>query len=296
MTEIDDEQAELASVAQEAAELGIDAPPPIRRINGVLSALRWGTEPATAVWLHGAGLNAHTFDGTILSCGLPSIALDLPGHGHSAWREDADYRPETNAETVAQALGAFDLRAGGAVVVGHSLGGLTAIALADRHPERVAGLVVVDVSPGLQAGDAQPVRDFLDGATSFGSRQEIVDRAVRFGFGGSPTALRRGVELNTRIREDGRVMFRHHFAQLPAGRQLPPDFGALWPMAERLHLPVLLVRATQGFLSDALEAEFVARVPGSTVTRIDSGHNVQEQAPAELAAVVARFVDEVAGR
>ena len=197
---------------------------------------------------------------------------------------------------MAATVAAVEVRSGGAVIVGHSLGGLTGIALAARHPELFAGLVLVDISPGLQPDDAQPVRDFLAGATSFTSREEIVERAMRLGFGGSPTALRRGVLLNTRIRDDGRVVFRHHFAQLPAERQLPSDFGALWPMAEGLRIPVLLVRATQGFLTDAVEAQFRTRVPVSSVVRVDAGHNVQDQAPVELAAVVSRFVAEVAGR
>jgi pimeloyl-ACP methyl ester carboxylesterase len=287
------EPDEFELVAQEAAELGI-AVPELRRVESPLSALRWGSDPVTTGWLHGAGLNAHTFDATILTCGLPSLAVDLPGHGRSSWRDDADYRPETNVDPVAETMAAVGVPQGGAVVVGHSLGGLTAIALAARRPELTAALVMIDISPGLQSENARPVADFLAGATDFGSREEIVDRALRFGFGGSPAALRRAVVLNTRIREDGRVIFRHHLAQLPADRQLPTG-DSLWPLAEALRIPVLLVRATHGFLTDALEAEFVERVANSSAVRIDAGHNIQEQAPVELAAVVSRFVTEVAG-
>ena len=291
-----DDTDEFALVAQEAAELGIGPMPALRRLDGPLSALRWGTDPVSVVWLHGAGLNAHTFDGTILSCGLPSLAIDLPGHGHSPWRQDVDYRPETNAGPVADTISAVGVRPGGAVVVGHSLGGLTAIALAAGSPELTSGLVLVDISPGLQPDGAQPVRDFLAGADSFASRQEIVNRAVRFGFGGPPAALRRGVLLNTRVRDDGRVVFRHHLAQLPEGRQLPSDSVALWSVLEVLPIPVLLVRATQGFLTDASEAEFRSRVPASSVVRIEAGHNIQEQAPGELAAVVSTFAAQVQSR
>lgn len=286
---------ELDLVDQEAAELGIAAVPALYRVDGRLSALRWGSGPPAAVWLHGAGLNAHTFDATIMMTGLPSLAIDLPGHGLSPWRVDADYGPTTNVDPVAEVIAAQGIAPGGAVVVGHSLGGLTAITLANRHPELTAGLVIVDVSPGLRSENAQPVADFLAGATDFASREEIVDRALRFGFGGSPTALRRAVLLNTRVREDGRVMFRHHLAQLAADR-LPLDFRTLWPMAEALRIPVLLVRATQGFLTDALEAEFLSRMPSSSVVRIGAGHNIQEQAPVELAATVSSFVAEVADR
>lgn len=290
-----DRTDEFDLVAQEAAELGIPDLPALRRIEGPLSALRWGSDPVSTVWLHGAGLNAHTFDSTILTCGLPSLAIDLPGHGHSPWRTDADYRPGTNVDPVVDTMSALGVPPGGAVFVGHSLGGLTAIALAARHPALTTALVIIDVSPGLAPAGAQPVADFLAGADSFASAEEIVQRAVKFGFGGSPPALRRAVLLNTRVRQDGRVVFRHHLAQLPAEKQLSSDFGALWPLAEALRIPVLLVRATQGFLTDALEAEFSSRVRSSSVVRIDAGHNIQEQAPVELAAAVSRFVAGVTG-
>lgn len=289
MTQIFDNTDELTLVAQEAAELGIPALPALRRVDGPLSALRWGTGPVSTVWLHGAGLNAHTFDATILTYGLPSLAVDLPGHGHSSWRADADYRPWTNVDPVADTMEAAGIGTPGVVLVGHSLGGLTAIALAGRRPELVSGLVLVDISPGLQPDGAQPVRDFLSGATSFTSREEIVERAMRFGLGGAPTALRRAVMLNTRLRDDGRVEFRHHFAQLSGDQQLPSDFAALWPTAEGLRIPVLLVRGSQGFLTDALEAELLARIPNSSVRVLDAGHNVQEQAPIALAAAVLDF-------
>ena len=54
--------------------------------------------------LHGGGQNAHTWDTVILGLGVPALAVDLPGHGRSAWREDGDYGPRLNADTVASVL------------------------------------------------------------------------------------------------------------------------------------------------------------------------------------------------
>ncbi len=287
------EQSEFSFVPAEAAELGLDGPfPLVSRVDGTLSALRWGTAPVRAIWLHGAGLNAHTFDATILASGLPSLAIDLPGHGDSPWRDDLDYSPGAIAPDVATTVAAAAPT--GAVLIGQSLGGLTAIAVAASHPQLATALVVIDISPGLQPADAAQVRDFLAGPDSFGSRAEIVDRALAFGFAAPRQALERGVFLNTRIRDDGRVVFKHHFAHLGGQQALPSNFAELWPAAEGLAVPVLLVRAEQGYLSDAQESEFLRRVPGSSVVRIDSGHNVQEQAPAALAAAVLHFLTEAA--
>lgn len=67
--------------------------------------------------------------------------VDLPDHGRSAWVEHFDL------VQVADLL-AEDLGAGGPfALVGHSLGGKVAMVLALRHPDLVAGLCVVDISP-----------------------------------------------------------------------------------------------------------------------------------------------------
>ena len=56
-------------------------------------------------------------------------------------------------------------------------------------------------------------------------------------------------------------------------------------------MPVVLVRATCGFLSDEVVAEFLDRVRTSTLVTIDAGHNVQEEAPVALAAAISTVVD-----
>ena len=50
------------------------------------------------------GLNAHGFDPVVLALDAPALALDLPGHGRSDWREDANYRPDLLAADVLTAL------------------------------------------------------------------------------------------------------------------------------------------------------------------------------------------------
>lgn len=264
--------------------------PPVRRTTvGDNSILAWGGAPELTL-LHGAGLNAHTWDETLLALGRPALALDLPGHGDSAWRDDFDYRPQTNAAAVAAVI---DSLAGGSpqIVVGQSLGGLTAIALAGIRPELVRALVIVDVSPGLRPGDASQVSDFLAGPQVFDSRDAIVDKALAAGIGSDRSALERGVELNTRFREDGAVVFKHHFAYPPEGLPaLALDFSALWPALEQAGVPVLLVHGSHGFLSPEVVAEFAERVPQAVLVEIEAGHNVQEQQPIALAEAVEAFI------
>jgi pimeloyl-ACP methyl ester carboxylesterase len=67
--------------------------------------------------------------------GVPSVAVDLPGHGARA-----DERFTLDGAVDAVAAGVDEL-GGRALVVGLSLGGYVGIAHAARHPEQVTGLV-----------------------------------------------------------------------------------------------------------------------------------------------------------
>ncbi|GAA4165207.1 alpha/beta hydrolase [Gryllotalpicola daejeonensis] len=293
MTQVLDEFGYLDEEAREVGATG--ARLPVRRVEtdspgGRVSTLLWGDAP-DLTFVHGAGLNAHTWDATLLALGRAALALDLPGHGESAWRDDFDYSAATNAGAVAAAID--DWAEGRAqTVVGQSLGGVTAVALAAQRPELVRALVLVDITPGLTAGDAAQVKDFLAGPLVFSSRDEIVEAALAAGIGSDRRKLERGVVLNTRVREDGSVVFKHHLAAPPAGARPEVDFSALWSPLENGDFPVLLVHGTHGFLSADRIAEFRTRVPRATTVELDAGHNVQEQQPAALAAAIGGSLSE----
>lgn len=78
------------------------------------------------------------------------VAVDLLGHGGSE-KPDSGYSIENQADLVAELLGRLDVRE--AEVVGHSLGGPVAIALAEQSPQLVERLVVIDSIPDTSYGD-----------------------------------------------------------------------------------------------------------------------------------------------
>jgi pimeloyl-ACP methyl ester carboxylesterase len=78
------------------------------------------------------------------------VAIDLLGHGGSE-KPDSGYAIENQADLVAQALGRLGIR--DAEIVGHSLGGPVAVALAEQSPQLVDRLVVIDSIPDTSYGD-----------------------------------------------------------------------------------------------------------------------------------------------
>ena len=136
--------------------------------------------------------------------------------------------------------------------------------------------------------DASAV-EFLAGPQVFPSRDVIVEHALAAGIGSDRRKLERGVALNTRVRDDGSVVWSHHLAYPPTDAPALPDIATPWAGLTDTDVPVLLVRARHGYLPDDVVAEFRDRVPRATVVETETGHNVQEQDPAGLAAAIAAF-------
>src|SRR5262245_40315161 len=134
---------EFGMFRENADEFGIawNGAPKVRRTEVAvgggqhLSALVWGDGAPQLVLLHGGAQNAHTWDTVALALQRPLVAIDLPGHGHPSHRDDHLYWPSENAIAVEQAV--RELAPDAQVVVGMSLGGLTALAFTDRAPDLV---------------------------------------------------------------------------------------------------------------------------------------------------------------
>lgn len=296
---------EFSMFHENAAEFGLpyQGPPVVRReaveveAGRRLSALVWGDGPPELVFLHGGAQNAHTWDTVALALDRPLVAIDLPGHGHSDAGRSNALDPHTNAADVATVIRALAPEA--RAVVGMSLGGVTAIALAAAAPDLVRSLVLVDITPGVDEHKASNIMAFVDGPESFQSFDDLLARTIAFNPTRSESSLRRGILHNALQREDGSWVWRYarHRALVPepgaaeaAGRH--PQFGSLWDAVAGLTMPVMLVRGMlpQSVVDDADEAELRRRCPHARVEHVaGAGHSVQGDRPVELAALIGDF-------
>ncbi|MGO9028343.1 MAG: alpha/beta fold hydrolase [Acidimicrobiales bacterium] len=293
---------EFSMFADNASEAGLPwhGDPAVRREavevapGRSLSALVWGTAPAELVLLHGGGQNAHTWDTVALALDRPLVAVDLPGHGHSDWPGEARaLDPAALADDVAVAVAA--LAPDASLVVGMSLGGVTAIALAARHPEEVRRLVLVDITPGVNGEKSSDIAAFLAGPETFATFDEILARTVAFNPTRSESSLRRGVLHNAVQRPDGAWTWRHQLGRPSHATGLHVEsleFGSLWDDLEGLTVPTLLVRGSLSpVVDDADVVEFERRRPGDRVVLVDgAGHSIQGDRPLELARILADFL------
>jgi esterase len=301
VTEISEEElpglSEFSLLSENAEQAGVAGPlPDVERIEAGtdearISALRWSDNPRV-IFLHGGGQNAHTWDTVIVGLGEPALAVDLPGHGHSAWREDGDYSPQRNAAALAPVL--RDNASSADLVVGMSLGGLTAIRLAAEAPDLVNELVLIDVTPSALQRHAELTKEqqgtvaLMHGEREFPSFQAMLDLTIAAAPHREVKALRRGVLHNSRRLDNGNWTWCYD-----AIRTFP-DFAGLWDDVDRLAAPITLIRGgSSGFVTDQDADELGRRATYFRRAHVveNSGHSVQSDQPRALIDLLRGLLD-----
>ena len=262
--------------------------------------LDWGTRGRPPMlFLHGGGLNVHTWD--LVCAALKSerhcLALDQRGHGDSEWSPVMDYATESHAED----LDAFVSHRGldRFVLVGMSLGGANALAWAGRHSDRLAALVLVDVGPEVRQAGVRKIAAFTSEATPLDSVDDFIAKALAFNPRRDATLLRRSLLHNLRRMPDGKWMWKYD--QRHRGRAMDPAAAArrrelLWSAVSKVSCPTLVVRGAESDVFHDEDAErLVGALPdGRWVKIANAGHTVQGDNPAGLLVAVRQFLGDVA--
>jgi pimeloyl-ACP methyl ester carboxylesterase len=253
----------------------------------------------TILMLHGGGQNRHSWKNTgqiLADEGYHVIALDSRGHGDSDRAPDADYAVETLKADVLQVL---DEIGRPAVLVGASMGGLTGILAAEEAgPDKVTGLVLVDVVPRYEKNGSARIRDFMLGnIDGFGSLEEAADAVAAYLPYRSKPRSPEGLKKNLRLR-DGRWYWHWDPAFMTAPGDDPGLRTEMFEQAAAdLKIPVLLIR---GKLSDVVSPEgvrhFLDTVPRAEFAELsNAGHTAAGDDNDAFSDVVVDFVRRVTG-
>ncbi len=251
------------------------------RVDGALTLVgdEWNAGAAdrpTILMLHGGGQNRFSWKNTgqiLADRGFHVIALDARGHGDSDRDPGAQYTIHALANDIAAVLEQIDRRV---VIIGASMGGLTGImAAATAGPQRVTGLVLVDVVPRFEHEGTERIRDFMTRHVhGFDNLEQAADAIADYLPHRRRPRNLEGLKKNLRHR-DGRWHWHWDPAFVTSVSDDPfADIDELEHAAAGLAIPILLIR---GKLSDVVSPEgvedFLTKVPHAQFVELsDAGH------------------------
>lgn len=255
-----------------------------------------GGEAPPVLLLHGLGVGGVVWQAFARRLGPPfaAVAPDLRGHAGSeapaSGYRSADYAVDMGALLDVVAAGGVEglqvADSGAMPVIGHSLGALVGLALAEARPERVSALVLVD--PPVDAALRNP-----DVPEVYRRRHERPGALEEYLLEANP---RGGALLARTLAGLFRQAADGAFEAMP---RTPAGHPEAWERAERVAAPCLVVRgdpAAGGLLGDEAGRGFVARLPrGRLVAIPGASHSVHATHPAELAAAVLTFLGASTG-
>jgi pimeloyl-ACP methyl ester carboxylesterase len=259
-------------------------------VNGLrLHYLDWGAEGKQPfIMLHGIGRIAHTFDHIAprFNKDYHVIAIDMRGHGDSAWSPEGAYLVEDYAKDLAAFVEQLNLR--DVVLLGNSTGGRVVQFYAGTHPERVAKLVVEDVGPErtneIASGFARRVEQEDQG---WASEDELVASLMRNGSTVSEELQRNYAHFGSKKRADGRIVWKRD-PNLVKGF-IPTE---LWDQVLKIRCPTIYILGgnstivpprTQQKLRENLPAVQIVTMP-------KLGHYPNQEAPEDYIRIVQTFL------
>ena len=269
---------------------------------GDLAALQWGGVAAPPLLaLHGWLDNAASFSrlAPLLAAGRRVIALDLPGHGHSAHLPKSVHR-YSNLDQVDHVLDFADaLELEHFDLLGHSLGAGIASLTAAAAPARVGKLLLIEGLGPLADDGAQTLSRWRDGH----AQREAPRRPPRV-FASIEVAVRARVVAGGLDAEEARPIVERNLREVDGGfswrsdprlRLATPlriDEMQLRRLLAGIEAPTLLLLAEPAtpYLPSALMGARAACVTDIRVAHIRGPHHLHIRHAQETAEQMTRFL------
>ena len=228
------------------------------------------------------------------------MAPDLRGHGDSEWAKGSSYSLTDNVYDLTRLMRFAGLQ--DAAIVGHSMGGMVALAYAGTYPEQVSRLGVLD-GAFLSGSQPAPIHEQM---TRWISQLDRIAEHQESTFRNIEEAAQRLSTRNKRltpalalhlashgVRKGADGLYRwkfDHYQRARAPYRLSSDeYVALW---SRITCPTLLMWGDESFLPDPEAAGLLAHFTGAEMEKIaGSGHWLHHDRLDEILAALRRFFD-----
>ena len=219
------------------------------------------------------------------------IAVDLLGHGGSE-KPGSGYTIPHQAEAAAEVL--ERLGVSGAEVVGHSLGGAVAVALAQQDPQLVDRVAIIDMPPDNSYGDLGFIASLAFQPVLGEALWTIKpDFSVRDGL---QVAFAPGFDVPDAFVADVNRLTYTAYDESPSGTE---DFIGEESLDQRMKETgkplMVLMGAEEQIVNDPRRAlrQYAGSVPTAETHLIaGAGHSPNVEKPAETASLVLRFARE----
>lgn len=217
------------------------------------------------------------------------VAIDLLGHGGSQ-KPGSGYTPPNQAKLVAEAMETLDIE--DAAVVGHSLGGSVAVALAEQDPQLVDRVAIIDMPPDNSYGDL----GFIAGLAFqpvLGQALWTIkpDFSVKDGLG---VAFAPGFDVPDAFVEDVKRMTYTAYDESPVQTE---DFIGEESLDQRLRAtgkPLLAIMGAEEQIVDdpqrALD-QYASGAAAETRLIAGAGHSPNVEKPAQIARLIRAFAN-----
>ncbi len=273
------------------------------RLNGAggqLAADVWqpsGSAHGVVLMLHGGGQTRHSWRkaGPMLAgAGWQTYALDARGHGESYWAADGDYSFEGFVDDL---LAVVDQLGEKPVIIGASLGGITAMLAEGERGEVAKALVLVDIAPRVEPAGVARIAAFMTGAPEgFASLEEVAVAVQAYQPHRDRPVNLQSMRKNVRVGPNGRWYWHWDPAFTATDRSSEVNdegYERTRAAAARIRVPTLLVR---GEHSDIVSAggmdELQSLIPGSRLVEVgDARHMVAGDDNAVFLGEVVSFLE-----
>ena len=263
---------------------------------------QWGNPASTpVVLLHGL----RGFSGTwrplaaALSDRYRLIAFDQRGRGETDWDPQHNYYTDAYLADLEAIVDQLDLRR--FVLLGHSMGGTTSYVYADRHPERLLGLIVEDIAPGSSTtgdGAQRIVAEMKALPPNFNGWSEARQYWKQLRPTLSAEAIEQRVAESMVAMPNGQIGWRYDAEGIRRTRVSPDPSRMvdLWPIVERLRIPTLVIHGDRSDFCKATTVETMcSRNPHIRAVNVtNAGHYVHDDAPEVFLAEVQQFLSTCA--